>query len=144
MSTETNQQEIAGLTGTASAMIAGAAESLEQVFGVSVDLKLASISDGPGAAEESLRFATEFGGVATGQSWLVLAKPDAEIIAKATPRGPGLADDDVLGESGMSALSEAIDLMVAGAASAISTELGDLVDISPPPSRRTRRRQAIR
>ena len=132
MSTETNQQELAGLTGTASAMIAGAAESLEQVFGVPVDLKLASINDGTAAAEESLRFATEFGGAATGQSWLVLAKSDAATVVKATPQSAGLPDDDLLGESGMSALSGAIDLMVAGAATAISNELGDLVDISPP------------
>ncbi|MCP3976702.1 MAG: hypothetical protein GY720_19625, partial [bacterium] len=132
MSTEINQQEIAGLTGTTSAMIAGAAESLGQVFGVSVDLALASITAGPGPAEDSLRFVSEFGGVASGRSWLVLAKSDAASIIKSTPKGAGMSDEDVLGEPGVSVLSEAIGLMVAGAATAISNELGELVDISPP------------
>ncbi len=44
----------------------------------------------------------------------------------------GVEEDDLLGELGMSALSEAMNQLMAGAATALSDGLEERIDISPP------------
>lgn len=136
MTTDTNQQQMTGLTGAASAMIAGAAKNLGQLLGVPVEFKLLTIGTNggqvPDAVAEGIHLSVEFDGALTGDSWLVLDAENAKSIVKMMTEGMGVSEDDLLGELGMSALSEAMNQLMAGAATALSDGLGERIDISPP------------
>ena len=136
MTTDTNQQHMAGLTGAATAMISGAAKNLGQLLGVPVDFKVLTIATNAGPAqevtEEGVHLSVEFDGALTGDSWLVLATNDAKSIVRMMTQGMDVSEDDLLGELGMSALSEAMNQLMAGAATALSDGLGERIDISPP------------
>ncbi len=136
MTTETNQQEMAGLAGAAAAMISGSAKNLGQLLGVPVEFKLLTIGSSevqvPEVAEDGVHLSVEFDGALTGDSWLVLDADDAKSIVRIMTQGMDVSEDDLLGELGMSALSEAMNQLMAGAATALSDGLGDRIDISPP------------
>ena len=136
MTTETNQQEMAGLAGAAAAMISGSAKNLGQLLGVPVDFKLLTIGRDevavPEVVEDGVHLSVEFDGALTGDSWLVLDADDAKSIVRIMTQGMDVSEDDLLGELGMSALSEAMNQLMAGAATALSDGLGDRIDISPP------------
>ncbi len=136
MTTETNHQLIVGLEGAAAAMIAGSAKNLGQLLGVPVEFDLLEISESttrvPEKVEEGLQLSVEFDGALTGDSWLVVSQEDAKAIVRIMTKGMDVAEDDLLGELGMSALSEAMNQLMAGAATALSDGLGERIDISPP------------
>lgn len=136
MTTEISQQQIGGLEGAATAMIGGAARNLSQLLAVPVEFTLTSLGDGatqvPQVIEEGLHLSVEFDGVLTGDSWLVVSREDAKAIVRIMTQGMGVGEDDLLGELGMSALSEAMNQLMAGAATALSDELDERIDISPP------------
>lgn len=136
MTTETNQQEMAGLAGAAAAMISGSAKNLGQLLGVPVDFKLLTIGSNevqvPEVVEDGVHLSVEFDGALTGDSWLVLDADDAKTIVRIMTQGMDVGEDDLLGELGMSALSEAMNQLMAGAATALSDGLGERIDISPP------------
>lgn len=136
MTTEINQQEIPGLAGAAAAMIAGSAKNLGQLLGVPVEFNMLEIGDNrtqvPEVIEEGLHLSVDFSGALTGDSWFVLSTEDAKAIVRIMTQGMGVAEDDLLGELGMSALSEAMNQLMAGAATALSDGLGERIDISPP------------
>ena len=131
MTTDTSQEKMAGLTGAISAMIAGAAENLGQLLGVPVDFKLLTItSDGaqtPDSVEEDVHLGVAFAGAVTGDTWLALTGEDAESIVGMMTQDMDPAEDGLLGETGMSKLSEAMDQFMAGAATALSDSLGERV-----------------
>jgi flagellar motor switch protein FliN len=136
MTTETNQLQVAGLQGAAQAMIGGSARNMSQLLGVPVEFNLIAIGDAetqvPETIEEGIQLSVEFDGALTGDSWLVMSQDDARAIVKIMTVGMGVEDDDLLGELGMSALSEAMNQLMAGAATALSDGLGERIDISPP------------
>jgi flagellar motor switch protein FliN/FliY len=136
MTTNTNQEEVAGLAGAAAAMIDGSAKNLGQLLGVPVDFNMLEIGDGrtqvPEIIAEGLHLSVDFSGALTGNSWLVVSADDAKAIVKIMTQGMGVDEDDLLGELGMSALSEAMNQLMAGAATALSDGLGERIDISPP------------
>lgn len=136
MTADTSKQDMAGLAGAAAAMIDGSAKNLGQLLGVPVEFRLLTIADSSAAApepiEEGVHLSVEFDGALTGDSWLVLASDDAKDIVRMMTQGMGVSEDDLLGELGMSALSEAMNQLMAGAATALSDGLGERIDISPP------------
>jgi flagellar motor switch protein FliN/FliY len=136
MNTDTTQKGMEGLAGAAAAMIAGSAKNLGQLLSVPVDFKLLTIGSGnsaaPEAVEDGVHLSVEFDGALTGDSWLVLDSEDAKSIVRIMTQGMGVSEEDLLGELGMSALSEAMNQLMAGAATALSDGLGDRIDISPP------------
>ena len=136
MSTETNQQEMAGLAGAATAMITGSAKNLGQLLGVEVGFNLLTIGRGavpvPEVDAGGVHLSVEFSGALSGDSWLVLDAENAKSIVRMMTQGMGVSEDDLLGELGMSALSEAMNQLMAGAATALSDGLGERIDISPP------------
>ena len=101
MTTETNQQEMAGLAGAAAAMISGSAKNLGQLLGVPVDFKLLTIGSSdvqvPEVAEDGVHLSVEFDGALTGDSWLVLDADDAKSIVRIMTQGMDVAEDDLLG-----------------------------------------------
>jgi flagellar motor switch protein FliN/FliY len=136
MTTEISQQEIPGLAGAATAMIAGSAKNLGQLLGVPVEFNMVEIGDSrtqvPEVIEEGLHLSVDFSGALTGDSWFVLSTDDAKAIVRIMTQGMGVDEGDLLGELGMSALSEAMNQLMAGAATALSDGLGERIDISPP------------
>jgi flagellar motor switch protein FliN/FliY len=136
MTTEANQQEIAGLAGAAEAMITGSAKNLGQLLGVPVEFTLLEIGDPktqvPEIIKEGLHLSVDFSGALTGDSWLVVAAEDAKAIVRIMTKGMGVSEEELLGELGMSAMSEAMNQLMAGAATALSDGLGERIDISPP------------
>jgi flagellar motor switch protein FliN/FliY len=118
-------------------MIEGSAKNLGQLLGVPVEFTLISIGEGGGALvpeviEEGLHLSVEFDGALTGDSWLVVSRDDAKAIVRIMTKGMGVDEADLLGELGMSALSEAMNQLMAGAATALSDALDERIDISPP------------
>jgi flagellar motor switch protein FliN/FliY len=117
-------------------MIAGSAKNLSQLLGVPVEFNLIEIGDSqsrvPEKVEEGLQLSVEFDGALTGDSWLVVSQEDAKAIVRIMTKGMGVEEDDLLGELGMSALSEAMNQLMAGAATALSDGLDERIDISPP------------
>lgn len=136
MTTKTDYETDAGLRGAAEGMIAGAAKNLTQLLGETVEFRLDTITSEPTSVpdvvDRGLHLSVDFDGALTGDSWLVLAEDDAKSIVKKMTQGMGVAEDDLLGELGMSALSEAMNQMMAGAATALSDGLGERIDITPP------------
>jgi len=138
MSTDTNTQHMTGLSGAAEAMIAGSAKNLSRLLNTEVSLKLLDISgDGaqvPEVIQSGVHLSVGFGGALSGDSWLVLSADDATSIAQIVAKGMGreIEDEDILGELGMAVLSEAMNQLMAGAATALSDGLGERIDISPP------------
>lgn len=130
------QSKPAGLADAASTMIAGSAENLGQLLGVPVEFTLLDIDDPdtqvPEVIENGIHLSVHFDGALTGDSWFVLSPTDAEAIVKIMTQGMGIDEDDLLGEMGLSALSEAMNQLMAGAATALSNGLGERIDISPP------------
>lgn len=130
------QYEVAGLAEAASAMIAGSAKNMGQLLGVPVEFTLLDIGDGntqvPEVIEKGVHLSVDFDGALSGDSWLVLSHTDAEAIVKIMTQGMEIDEDDLLGELGLSALSEAMNQLMAGAATALSDGLGERIDISPP------------
>jgi flagellar motor switch protein FliN/FliY len=147
MTTEINQEHIAGLQGAASTMIGGSARNMGQLLGVPVEFTLIAIGNAetqiPETSEEGIQLSVEFDGALTGDSWLVMSQDDARAIVRIMTAGMGVADDDLLGELGMSALSEAMNQLMAGAATALSDGLGERIDISPPTISTNPRQEAI-
>ncbi len=136
MTTDISQQDIAGLNGAASAMITGSAKSLKQLLGVPVEFKVLTVGRAeaaqlPEIADDDIHLSVEFDGALTGGSWLVMGAEGAKSIARMMTQAMEVSEDDLLGEVGMSALSEAMNEMMAGAAAALSDGLGDRIDISP-------------
>ncbi len=136
MTTEINQQETAGLPGAAATMIEGSAKDLGQLLGVPVDFTLATVAEnGPNTPDDidnGVHLSAEFAGAVTGDSWLIVTAEDAKSIVRMMPQGKDVAEENLLGEVGMSALSEAMTQLTIGAATALSNGLGESVDISPP------------
>jgi flagellar motor switch protein FliN/FliY len=136
MTTETSQHEMAGLTGAATAMIAGGAKNLGQLLSVPVEFKLLTIAHDiasvPEASAGGIDLNVEFTGAVTGDSWIVLEAQDAKSIAGLMPQGTDVSESDLLGEAGMSALAEAIHQVMAGAVAALSDGLGERVEVSAP------------
>ena len=148
MTTEIDLQTDAGLRGAAEGMIAGAAKNLTQLLGQDVEFTLEGLTVEPTAVpetvEQGLHLSVDFEGALTGDSWFVLAEDDAKGIVKMMTQGMGVEEDDLLGELGMSALSEAMNQMMAGAATALSDGLGERIDISPPTITRSNEPQPVR
>jgi len=136
MTTDINQLEIPGLAGAAAAMIEGSAKNLGQLLGVPVEFHMLEIGDNrtqvPEVVDEGLHLSVDFSGALTGDSWFVLNTDDAKAIVRIMTQGMGVSEEDLLGELGMSALSEAMNQLMAGAATALSDGLGERIDISPP------------
>jgi flagellar motor switch protein FliN/FliY len=138
MTAETDNSLEVGLAGPAETMIRGAAKNLGQLLAKPVEFSLDGIEAGgsvpPAADEGGVVLWVEFAGALQGDSWVSLSRDDAEGIVKLMTASMGMTveDGDVLGELGMSALSEAMNQMMAGAATALSEELSDRIDISPP------------
>ena len=136
MTTEINQQTTPGLAGAAAAMIGGSAKNLGQLLGVPVEFTLLEIGDAkthvPEVIEEGVHLSVDFTGALSGDSWLVVSSEDAKTIVRIMTKGMGVTEEDLLGELGMSALSEAMNQLMAGAATALSDGLGERIDISPP------------
>lgn len=134
MTTDTDQQTMAGLTGAATAMISGAASNLEDFLGVPVDFKLLTVAGDvtadPEPAGETLHLNAAFDGVISGDSWLVLAVDDAKSIVRIMTQAADVSEDELLGELGVSAFSEAMIQLISGAATALSDGLGERIDIS--------------
>ena len=138
MTTEINTQHMTGLSGAAEAMIGGSAKNLSQLLGAEVEFHLLDISGDtaqvPEVIEDGVHLSVGFDGALSGDSWLVLSGDDATSIVQMMAEGMGMeiSDEVVLGELGMSALSEAMNQLMAGAATALSDGLGERIDISPP------------
>lgn len=130
------QADMKGLAGAAEAMIAGSAKNLGQLLSAPVEFGLLHISNEPQempqTVEGGVHLSVEFEGALSGNSWLVLSETDAKSIVTMMTQGMGVSEDDLLGELGMSALSEAMNQLMAGAATALSDGLGERIDISPP------------
>lgn len=67
-----------------------------------------------------------------GETALVFTDDEARRIIELMVVGMGIEEDDLLGELGMSALSEAMNQFVAGIGRGIGEMKGELVNISPP------------
>jgi len=67
-----------------------------------------------------------------GANVLIIQQHDAKIIANLMMGGDGKPDGDELTEIDISAVSEAMNQMMGGSATALSTIFGKMVNISPP------------
>ncbi|SHJ58657.1 flagellar motor switch protein FliN/FliY [Anaerobranca californiensis DSM 14826] len=67
-----------------------------------------------------------------GANILIIQQRDAKIIANLMMGGDGKVDSEELTEIDISAVSEAMNQMMGGAATALSTIFGTMVNISPP------------
>lgn len=67
-----------------------------------------------------------------GTNVLIIQQKDAKIIANLMMGGDGKTDDSELTEIDISAVSEAMNQMMGGSATALSTIFGTMVNISPP------------
>ena len=67
-----------------------------------------------------------------GANVLIIQQRDAKIIANLMMGGEGKPDDEELSEIDISAVSEAMNQMMGGSATALSTIFGKMVNISPP------------
>ncbi len=128
--------DMKGLAGAAEAMIAGSAKNLSQLLSASVEFNLLDISNEPTSMAETIEgdvhLSVEFDGALAGNSWLILTEADAKAIVTTMTQDVDISEDALLGEAGMSALSEAMNQLMAGAAAALSNGLGERIDISPP------------
>ncbi len=70
-----------------------------------------------------------------GANVLIIQQNDAKIIANLMMGGDGTVDDEPLTDIDISAVSEAMNQMMGGSATALSTIFGSLVNISPPKTR---------
>lgn len=81
---------------------------------------------------KALRVEVSMIGALEGDSLFILPEADVAVIVKIMCAGMEISDDEIFGEMGLSAVGEAMNQLMAGAAIALSDVLGDLVDISPP------------
>lgn len=131
MTTEINQQGKTGLSGAASAAIAGAAARLSEAIGSPVRLEVTGIDEQPPPpGVEDIFIDAPLRGAAGGHSRFVMDGADAAAVVAAVV--PGTTEDAPLDEAALASLGEAMASFVDGAAGALGDGLGGPIETSPP------------
>ncbi len=117
-------------------MMGSAATNLAGLLGAPVEITTPQVATGfwdPGTGPFAV-VRIGFFGAAQGRSVFILpAEQVKEIVGiMMSAMGIEVPDEELLGELGMSAISEAMNQLMAGAVRGLAAALGGLVDITPP------------
>jgi flagellar motor switch protein FliN len=117
-------------------MMGAGATNLAGLLGSQVMVTTPTIRQGPPVDAwpegRALKVEVSMIGAIDGDSMFVLPEADVAFIVKLMCAGMEISEDEIFGEMGLSAVGEAMNQLMAGAAIALSDVLGELVDITPP------------
>ncbi len=117
-------------------MMGAGATNLAGLLGVPVSITTPQVDEGvPDDAYpegRSVVVRVELTGAVSGHSVFLLPTEQTIEIVKLMTEGMDLPEEEILGEFGMSAIGEAMNQLIAGAARALGEIVGGLVDITPP------------
>jgi len=117
-------------------MLAGGAGNLQSLLSTDVVFSSAEVIDGPppeAATEDSLVVVgVEFTGTLTGETLLALTLDEAKAIVRLMTTGMDVAEEDLLGELGLSAIGEAMNQLMAGFSRSLGEKIDRVVQIGPP------------
>jgi len=117
-------------------MMGSGATNLAGLLGSQVIITTPIVRQGPPVDEwpegRALKVELSMLGALAGESMFVLPEADVAVIVKLMCAGMEISEDEIFGEMGLSAVGEAMNQLMAGAAIALSDVLDDLVDITPP------------